>query len=156
MTDATVLAAEQAAGLRKLADMIEQNPEVAEHLGATWDRILVSVSHVDDSKAVMAAFARAGKACGVKIRKEYDGTWGSVNLDFTANVSLHVYAGREQVCKRVVVGTETVTRKVPDPDALASVPEVEVTEEVEVIKWECDSILAPNPPAALAGTAAAS
>lgn len=53
-------------------------------------------------------------------------------------VKLEVVVTRESVCRRVVTGTETVTEKVPDPDA----PLVEVTREVETVEWECEPLLA--------------
>lgn len=51
-------------------------------------------------------------------------------------------ASRSSVCERVVT-TREVTETVPDPGALAKVPEIEVTRTVEDVTWECPtSILA--------------
>jgi hypothetical protein len=80
-------------------------------------------------------------ATGAEVAKDYVSDWAGVNLSWGA-IGLHVYARRDQVCERVVTGTETVTRTVKDPAALAEVPEVEVTEEVEIVKWECKPLLA--------------
>ena len=54
-------------------------------------------------------------------------------------VKWKVVAAREAVCERVVTGTETVTKSVPDPSIL--VPLVEVTEEVETVEWVCSPLL---------------
>ncbi len=45
------------------------------------------------------------------------------------------------MCKKVVT-TETVTRTVPDPAVLATVPMVEVTQDVENVEWVCEPLLA--------------
>jgi hypothetical protein len=39
-----------------------------------------------------------------------------------------------------VTGTKTVTEMVPDPDA----PMIEVTREVDIVEWDCGSVLAPS------------
>lgn len=58
---------------------------------------------------------------------------------------LLVFANHSEVCERVT-RTETVTREVPDPDKLAEVPTVTVTEEVEHVEWICPpSLLVPDP-----------
>jgi hypothetical protein len=49
---------------------------------------------------------------------------------------------RTAACTRVVTGTKTVTETVPDPDALAAVPMVEITRQVEEFRWDCAPILA--------------
>jgi hypothetical protein len=71
-----------------------------------------------------------------------------------------VVTSRDEVCRKVVTGTRTVTRTVPDPEALAKVPMVEVTEDVEDFEWVCEPVLAPRPlageaPEAIEGTEAA-
>jgi hypothetical protein len=57
---------------------------------------------------------------------------------------------RTSACTRVVTGTKTITETVPDPDALAAVPLVEVTREVEECRWDCTPILATEQAAAAA------
>ncbi|MCW2542824.1 MAG: hypothetical protein JWM40_376 [Frankiales bacterium] len=52
-------------------------------------------------------------------------------------VQWEVVAKRDAVCRRVVTGTETLTRRVPDPAA----PLVEVTETVETVEWQCEPLL---------------
>jgi hypothetical protein len=134
---------QQADGLRALADMIEQNPAVAPMMLSTLPRMLVSVGHLGDPSEELLAFLRAG---GSAARKNYDSdNWMAVDVDFGA-VGLYVYTSRDQVCERVVTGTETVTKLVPDPAA----PMVEVTEQVEQVEWRCSSLLAAEKASAVA------
>ncbi len=139
--DRTVeLAQQQAAGLRALADLIESNPDLGEKMRYCGvDNIHVPV----DDKTTMAAFIRAGKRHGATITKNAMGKWFMVNIGW-GPVGLDVFAAREEVCERVVVGTETVTETVKDPDLLAQVPDVEITTEREVVEWRCHPILADN------------
>lgn len=137
MGDNEKLAAEQAAGLRALADLIESNPDLAEH--AAYLRTL-NVWHSFDAK-VVEAIARAGLRHGAKVQKEYGDTVFQLRLSW-GPVTAELLSHRDKVCQRVVVGTETVTKKVKDPTALAAVPEIEVTEEVEKVRWDCKPLLA--------------
>lgn len=129
---------QRAEQLRAVADFVEALPDdLAEHLRYTSNTVNIPVAHLDDPVAVMVAFARAGLAHGVKVRKDFSDKHGIVSLDF-GTMRLDVYAHREQVCERVVTGTEKVTKQVPDPAA----PTVEVTEEVETVEWVCRPLLA--------------
>lgn len=130
------LATERAAGLRALADLIEATPEVdANYLDN------VSVWHVRDPEH-LAVIVRAGLAAGAKIDKQYydDGDLLKVSIAL-GRVKAEALTSRNLVCERVVVGTETVTQKVPDPDALAKVPVVEQTIERELVEWKCAPLL---------------
>lgn len=136
------LADEYAAGFRALADLFQANPALAEHARyAQFDKIMVSANSEEQPAAVLAEFVRAAKARGFKIAKDGSDKWFHVGLT-SGRVGLDVFAAREEVCERVVTGTETVTKTVKDPAILATVPDVEVTEEVEIVKWECKPLLA--------------
>jgi hypothetical protein len=130
------------AGLRALADLLEQNPDLYSYFGLTLEKLLIPVSHADDPRAALAAFLRAGKAAGLRVSKAYDENFGSVDVYLSDALRAHVYAGREQVCERVVVGSREVTREVPDPEALKAVPTTTVIETVEDVRWECRPLLA--------------
>ena len=139
------LASRQAAGLRALADMIEANPEVAEHLRYTFGHMGVPLIVQCDGeiREALARLVRAGKAHGATIDKTYNGQWAGANLNWADGaVTLRVTADRNEVCERVVTGTDTVIRTVPDPAALAAVPTIEVTETVERVEWICKPLLA--------------
>ena len=133
------LAGRQAAGLRALADLIEAHPGLAVHMRYSLDRVLVCVTVAEDQKGALAAFLRAAPK---RSRKNFeDGKWAAVDVDLGA-VKLHVYADRDQVCERVVVGTREVTEEVPDPEALAAVPTMTQTRTEEIVEWQCRPLLA--------------
>lgn len=58
------------------------------------------------------------------------------------NVSIVIYTARAAVCERVVVMTHTEVKEVPDPEFVAEAPMVTVTEEKEIVEWQCNSALA--------------
>ncbi|WP_020580151.1 hypothetical protein [Actinopolymorpha alba] len=134
-------------GLRKLADLLEQHDEVpVPYQGSsaspmTFHFLRSSV----DNRAAMAAAVRAFPGRLDKdARSNYfdlSGQLDGLHVTFTAF--------RNEVCERVVVGTETVTRVIKDAEALAKVPEVQVTEEVEIVEWRCGSLLADAAPEAV-------
>lgn len=130
MTDSTDRRAEFATGLRAVADWFEVHPEIAIPYAHQ-----IGIYDLGEDEAVgLAAVARAmGSA-----RKDATEDFISLFKDFGGNVSVKAWAYRNAVCERVVVGTETVTKLIPDPTA----PEVEVIEEVEIVEWRCAPILA--------------
>lgn len=132
-----------AAGVRQLAAMLDANPEfedVFRHTRMTVN-VFVRGGENDDPAEQMADLVRAGLRSGGTVQKHAndDYMWAAIQF---GPVELHVNATRDEVCERVVVGTETVTKKVKDPEALAAVPEVEVTEVVEKVEWVCRPLLA--------------
>lgn len=134
----TPLHIRQAEGLEQLAAMIRTNPALAEH----FDQAFRYMGHhvFTDAKDVLGLFARAAAHGGAKVTKEYSSSFAAVYADWGA-LRYKIQTEREQVCERVVVGTETVTKTVKDPAKLAEVPEVEVTEEVPVYEWQCKPLL---------------
>lgn len=144
MTDTKVthpLHLELADGLRKVADFVEANPELAEYLRYSFDM----VNAYSNDPEVLAAFIKAGKRHGAEATKAAKGDeWFYARLRW-GRVELHVNAHRNQVCEARQVGTKTVKQK--DPAALAAVPEVEV--EVPVYEWDCKPLLAAEQPAAV-------
>ena len=135
------IADEMAAGFRALADLFQNNPKLAGHARyAGFDKIMVSV-HDAEPVAVLADFVRAAKSQRLEIGKSGDEKWFNVDLKL-GRVGLHVFAAREEVCERVVVGTREITEEVPDPELLAAVPTVTVTRTEEDVKWECKPLLA--------------
>lgn len=101
-------------------------------------RLVLSVMVDDFGGATLADCARRlaiGAPLGAVTKQHDDYGYVRVNRAF-GTVAIEAWAGREQVCTRKVVGTETV--EVPDPDA----PRVKV--ERDVVEWECEPILAPT------------
>lgn len=134
MTDQT--STERAAyitGLRMLADLLEANDQLPlPWTGGQYDPLQLAVW---TSKEQLAAITRALPGPVTK-----DGTSPDVFRIHAYLAGLHVsaYAGRNEVCERVVVGTETVT--VPAVEA-----QPERTEERDVVEWKCRPLLADLP-----------
>lgn len=131
-------AAKLATGLRALAAWVEANPELLADQYMTVDLMLPVRGQ---GRERIAALARSGLRSGAKIAKEQSDAWAGVKLDFGGRVTASVYAPRNEVCDRVVVGTREETKEVPDPEALAAVPKVTVTETVEDVEWRCMPLL---------------
>lgn len=145
MTDMTP-AQQMAAGLRALAALVDEHPDMAGDIDHTLNSLLgmpMFNDNVTDQRARLVEWARAGKQHGAKITKDADSDDDfKLVVDFFGAVRIRILADREKVCEKVVTGTEVVTKKVKDPALLAEVPEIEVTETVETVKWRCSSLLA--------------
>jgi esterase/lipase len=141
MADHTELAQQQAAGLRALAQMIEDNPDVASLAGYLYGFSAFHVTNKDDAQTVI----RAALAAGAKVDKRYINEVFVVGISFGA-VKAEMLSSRASVCEKVVT-TREVTEEVPDPVALASVPTVTQTRTVEDVQWVCSPILADTEPA---------
>lgn len=137
--------ADYIAGLRALADLLEQHDELplpthgSESPLAWW----IWPHAVEDPKATLATLVRL--IPGAKSKSVGEGSAG--NSWFTVTAQLHgltidINTYRNQVCNRVVIGTREVTEEVPDPDAVAAVPTVTVTKTVEDVEWVCEPLLA--------------
>jgi hypothetical protein len=142
--------AEFVKGLRAYADALEANPEALPlpyHGIAT--EIVMYFLDADDPRAEMAAAARA-LHCNFRksvVESEND-PGGTLRLSGKLHgLGVELAAYRSAVCERVVTGTHEVTEKVQDPEALAAVPEIEVTRVVEDVEWICSPVLAPAVPA---------
>lgn len=123
-------------GLRQLADLLDANPVIPlPYPGSTTWAPPMAI-HTFDRDTLIAT-----------IRALPPGTWdkhygdGPLGFDLTgslAGLRVRVSGNREDVCERVVVGTETVT--VPAEPAREATPER--VETVEVVEWKCSPILA--------------
>lgn len=126
-------------GLRVLAELFEANPDLAAEF---WYALSSITDYVD--RDVVVRFARAAARSGALVDKHFSGERAGVVAKF-GPVHVTALTGRDQICERVVTGTREVTEQVPDPDALAAVPLVEVTRTVEDVEWRCGSLLANVP-----------
>lgn len=99
-TTVTDRAAALAAGLRALAAMFTEHPELAAEVPYTLSAIPVFVSprRDGDVRARIVAFARAGMACGATVTESNDSgsDYAGVDLQF-GPVRLNVYSRTEQV-----------------------------------------------------------
>jgi hypothetical protein len=131
-------------GLHQIADFLAEHPEVPlPHLGhyiagVYGPALFIFLTAPGEQREALADITRAmGKA-----EKTADKDTGrfEVYREF-AGIRLVASAARDEVCERVVTGTREVTREVPDPEALAAVPTVTVTETVEDVEWVCAPLL---------------
>lgn len=111
-------------GLRALADLIEATPELAGNY-PTITHLTIADGAED--------LARLASLLGGDRHKRPSERYMGITRDISGGVAIEVYAPREEVCERRVVGFRT--EMVPDPDA----PLVERT--VEVVEWECAPVL---------------
>lgn len=129
---------QQAEGLRALADFIEAHPEIkTSYLTGYFGINVWSPKSADE----LAALAKAAAKFGAKVGKDVSDELYNLDIRFGC-LKTRALAERAEVCERVVTGTETVTKTVPDPKLLAQVPEIEVTETVETVEWQCKPLLA--------------
>lgn len=131
---------ELAQGLRALADMVEANPELAPELRWALGKLYAPVSPNRKPKKLISEFIRAAKAHGAKVFKRSLDKHSGVDL-FFGPVGVWVYADRNLVCERKVIGTKKVIDMVPDPVLLAAVPTIEVTRDEDVVTWICPPYL---------------
>lgn len=135
-------------GLHQIADFLAEHPEVPlPHLNQTVDGEYGPVLNIylvtpGQQREPLAAIARAMGTAN-KTTGDHTGRF-EVWRQF-AGIKLLASADRAEVCERVVTGTREVTREVPDPDALAAVPKVTVTEVVEDVDWVCGPLLKTAP-----------
>jgi hypothetical protein len=130
-------------GLRALADVLERNPDVPLPYQGITSPIVTYFLHTENPRAELATAARAYPC---DFRKEYEGDGEGATFRLAGKLhglNVELVAYRNAVCERVVTGTREVTEKVKDPEALAAVPEIEVTKTVEDVSWVCSPILAP-------------
>lgn len=137
------------AGLRALADLLDANPHVP--LPYSGSKVSpLSIMHLggydeESRSAERAAFAATVQTFpGQRDKRAWAADAGTSYFEVNAQIQgLHVRvtAFRDTVCERRVIGTREVTREVHDPEALAAVPTVTVTETVEDVEWECRPLL---------------
>lgn len=146
MTDQTAPTADLASNLRDVADLLAAHsglpaPCVFAYSGGRVD-VSWHLMNEEDSKDDQ-------KAAALAIRKAIGGTWTKNpwgdRFDFMrkhGDLTLQILAERDQMCERVVVGTETIT--IPAVEA-----QPERTEEREVVEWRCDPVLTDEAPQAV-------
>lgn len=133
-------------GLRRLADILDDHPDVPLPYEGAGTAITFHFLNAEDPKAALAACARAlptnwtKQVSGGGKYPNYFDMYGSL-----AGLKLHLTAFRDDVCERVVVGTHEETVEEKDPEALAAVPTVTKTITVEDVEWRCAPVLGDRP-----------
>jgi len=121
---------EYIAGLREYADLLEANPGLPRTTGEYFCWPCTS------SEQMVATVRLFG---GQWDKRTSEGSDYFTLERFIGPHRISVYTARENVCERVVIGTETV--EIPDPELVADVPLVTV--EQDVVRWVCpESLLA--------------
>ena len=129
---------------RKLAAFLAAHPDLPEptHYGVQFGAEVKWLIWEDDPIDQKATAASVVRFLPGKADKREKGDWFEYSGE-VGGVKWAITAAREAVCERVVTGTEKVTRRIPDPAVV--VPLVEVTEEVETVKWVCEPLLEAKP-----------
>lgn len=133
----TDVRANYAAGLRHLADVIEAHPECPLPSGNGLSFFL----HGDGSAQVAANLRRAFGGGKWTKRPSYDEN-DLILEGMCAGLPINFWLNREQVCERVVVGTEEITEVIPAVTEADLRPEQTITRTVEHIEWVCSPLLA--------------
>jgi hypothetical protein len=126
--------AEYVAGLRALADLIEQKPELPLPVTDEFSWYLFGSIGlpISEQKSEAARIVRLIGGRHDKVETEDLYRFKSR----IHGIGTQVIVDRPAVCERVVVAAEVVTKMVPDPTA----PLVEVRETVEHVEWRCGSL----------------
>lgn len=143
MNDIKSLAKRQGDALRALADMLDEHPEFALDIDYALGHLLAMPMHnptAPDQRERLVEWSRAARKHGATSSKDATEDRFRLEIKWGDALKIEVLADRNEVCERVVTGTEKVTRQVPDPSV--EVPMVEVTEEVETVEWVCRPLLA--------------
>lgn len=135
------------AGLRRIADALEADPDVAMPFSgnAGGTPFYVFIHEGSGSREQVAAWARLLDSGARKVYDDESNAFGFELHGQVAGVQVKVCAARDLVCTRRVVGTREVVEQVADPEALAAVPTVTVTRTEDVVEWDCSPLLAPEP-----------
>lgn len=120
------------AGLRALADLLDQNPEVPLPVYGSILDMLVIVQTSDPA----ALLAKVARLIPGTLTKDADDNYFRLRGQLHG-LSITFAADREKVCRKVVKGIRTVTK--PDPEWVAKVPLV--TCEEEDVEWICPPLL---------------
>ena len=114
------------AGLREMADFMEEHPDLAPEYSSYIAYIFAS------TKRKMAMLGlQLGNA-----EKSANDSWFNVTRKFGPH-SLQVTIARDLACEKKVVGTITEEVEVPDPEAVAKLPTVKRTTVTEKVEWIC-------------------
>lgn len=94
----------------------------------------------EDVPEIMGLAAKAGLGCADEVKKDYHSSTMNLELVF-GKLIFTIHCERDKVCVKQVVGTRTVTKRMP----VGGYADQEVEEEI--IEWECHPLLASAPDA---------
>lgn len=136
----TVSRAEYISGLRALTDALEQNPDLPL---PTTDKLewQFGLGYSDEERRAKLAAAARLMPCRLDKNDPNASDYNAKYYVLSGRIHglpVELWAEREMVCTRTVVGSRRVPKLVPAPDA----PMVEVVETEEIVRWECTPLLA--------------
>jgi hypothetical protein len=141
--------------LADLAVLLREHPGIPlPHLQDYGSEIHFNIFGDGAAETIAAARRAIGGKWDKKPRENQHGAY----FDFTREWhgwQVILTTSRDEVCRRVATGTREVTTLIPDPEALAKVPQIEHTETEETYEWVCEPVLAPRPLAETAPKAVA-
>lgn len=112
------------AGLRKIADVLETNQE------AKIPYFGPCVVRVDDSEQLLAQ----SRVFGGKWAKSVSDDSFNLRQHLGCSLELYLYADRENVCKKIVIGTKLVPETVIEAQIIPA-------HEEEIVEWHCPESL---------------
>lgn len=125
--------------LRKIADIVASQPEHLKMWRSIFSQLryyAVTEKEFTDATLAVMPYARRTEGGERGLSKDADRWYMRVH-GYLGQLPITISSDRNLVCTKVVTGTETVTREIPDPDA----PKITVTEEQEIVEWECPPLL---------------
>jgi hypothetical protein len=128
-------------GLRVLASVLEQNENIP--LPIQGHSSTLTMMFFGKDEIIRGAMAAAARAFPCNWEKRVSGVAGEYFdlLGTLGALRVELTAPRGAVCKRVVVGTEE--REVEE--VVTPAVTKKVTRPVEIVEWDCGSLLAPRP-----------
>lgn len=126
---------EYVAGLRELADFIENAPFPDSWQGA-WGEKSWEAHYIYLNTGTKEDFQKFVKALGT-FEKTFSEYSSSAVKTLPSGIKITVSTDRQNICKKVVVGT----RVIPAKEERTVIEEAEPEREEEIVKWECGSFL---------------
>lgn len=137
------------AGLRELADWLEERPDVPMHQSAYYGRPTIWLSgNWFEGEPIATSPKRLAKAMGKADKYAAGGTF-QLSRTFSGDISYTFSFEREAVCKPKAVGTRPVTEKVCSDEQRAAELQAEldklhedvVVRHEDVIEYDCQPVL---------------
>ena len=124
-------AAEYAADLRELADIIERSPAFAATGSYGMPPTCAIAAFVHNAETMVAH----RRELGGLFRKRYIGDWIELSRAMSnGHVRIELTAARAAVCERVVVGVETIPAQHVKAHTIPAATK-------ELVEWRCGSLL---------------
>ena len=124
---------EYVAALRELANYVESH-DIPEEIAGWWGgtQEVFSTPNLFINARNTIDFGNLCRSLGSFKKERTESTTGAV-VELPTGVKITVSTDRENVCKRVVIGT----RKVEAIPERVEIIEAEPEREVEIVEWEC-------------------